>query len=138
MIYPQYRLVKEKYIRSLEEYNKLIDKKEHAFLKSQNITVNYTSESSSNKKSSVEEIYIESIDKLDSDIKIAKEIYESRKALLEEKEKEIRKSKNWYDILYTALYIDNKSMKTIIRIMPYSRKQIYNIKNKFEKKSIKK
>ncbi len=138
MLYQQYKNVKDKYIRALEKYNELIDRKERAFLKSQNITINYSSESSSNNQSSVEEIYVETIDKLDADIKIAKDIYESRKLLLEEKEKELRKSKNWYDILYTALYIDCKSMRSIIRTFPYSRRQIYNIKNKFEKNYLKK
>lgn len=135
LIYIQHKRVKDKYLRALNYYNELLDKKEILFIKSQNLKTNYNSDNNKKtNKDSIEENYVESIEKLDKSILIAKDIYESRKALLHVKEEEVKKSQNWYDIFYVAYYIENKSIKTIARTMPYSRRQLYNIKKEIDKK----
>lgn len=61
-----------------------------------------------------------------------------KKELLDLKEEELRKSRDIYDLLYTAKWIDNKRVKDIIRDLDlkgiyYSTSQIYEIIKRIKK-----
>ena len=63
---------------------------------------------------------------IDERLKEIKSILDSRKELLDLKERELRASKDWYDIIFTLYYLDRLSVRKIENRIPYSRAQIYN------------
>ena len=60
-------------------------------------------------------------------LKVARQILQDRELLLKQKEAEIRKSKDIYNVVYVAKYIDGVKADRIYRDTEYSRSQIYNI-----------
>ena len=59
----------------------------------------------------------------------AKAVLNNRKILLDQKEEELRKSKDIYNIIYTLKWVDNLKPELIIQESGYSRSQVYNIIN---------
>lgn len=57
----------------------------------------------------------------------AKLILKERTELLKLKEEEIRKSKDIYNMIYTAKWIDGLKPEAIVKQTGYSRSQVYNI-----------
>lgn len=57
----------------------------------------------------------------------AKIILQERFTLLDLKEQEIRKSKDIYNMIYTAKWIDGLKPDAIVKQTGYSRSQVYNI-----------
>lgn len=63
----------------------------------------------------------------------AREILSDRKLLLQIKEEELRKSKDIYNMIYTAKWVDGMKADAIVESTGYSRSQVYNIINHLEK-----
>lgn len=63
----------------------------------------------------------------------AKSILKDRIMLLEQKEKELRKSKDIYNMIYTAKWVDGMKPEAIIYATGYSRSQVYSILRHLER-----
>lgn len=57
----------------------------------------------------------------------ATDALEHRKLILSERESELRKSHDIYNLVYTAKWIDGKKVEAIVKDTGYSRSQIYHI-----------
>ena len=60
-------------------------------------------------------------------LKEAKDILFDRKLLLDQKEEELRKSKDIYNQVYTLRWVDGMKVDAIVMETAYSRSQVYNI-----------
>lgn len=65
--------------------------------------------------------------KIEERLYSAKLILQERAELLKFKEEEIRKSKDVYNMIYTAKWIDGLKPDAIVKQTGYSRSQVYNI-----------
>ena len=60
-------------------------------------------------------------------LKYAREVLDDRLVLLKQKEEELRRSKDIYNVIYTLKWVDGMKVESIVDITGYSRSQVYNI-----------
>lgn len=116
MIYKVYEKYKEAYYKSQEEFHEVLNEKERLFSKTQPQSTDYNKDKSSGgKTSNAFDNYLISVQEKDIDNKLnrCRKIMLHRKLLLENKEEELRKSKNEYDIIYKYHFLDCLSIRQI-------------------------
>ena len=135
-IYVVYEDYKKVYYEVQKQYNQTLEEREKLFAKTQPQSLKFDKLiiDNNNYNNAFESYLIAKermqIDKRISELKI---ILEDRKNLLETKEKELRKSKQWIDKLYVYKYIENLSVKEILQLMPYEEAQIYRMLKQIKK-----
>lgn len=135
-IYITYEEYKKKYYEVQMLYNNILEEKERLFAKTQPQSTKFDkiSVDGGRPSNSFDDYLIikdkKQIDKRLEEIKI---ISNDRKMLLEEKESELRKSKEWIDKVYVYKYLDNIKVKKIIHLIPYEEAQIYRMLDEIKK-----
>lgn len=128
MLYIQYNEFKTKYYEAQKKYDEILSEKEQLFAKTQPKATQYDKEVvSGGSFGNTFDNYLIVKDKkqIDERLEEAKSILEDRERLLKLKEKELRESKNWFDIIYVYSYVDRVSVKIIEKRIPFSRADIY-------------
>ena len=128
MLYVEYNQLRNKYILVQIQYDAILSEQEALFLRTQPQAVNFEKErvKGGNSISAFDEYLIAKEKKrIDERLTEIKNILDDRRELLELKEKELRASKDWDDIIFTLYYLDNLSLTKIANRIPYSRVQIW-------------
>lgn len=130
MVYIQYAEYKLKYEETQKLYEEILSEKEELFQRTQPGAVNYDMErvrggTASNKYDE----YIEAKEKkrIDERLNEIKSILDERHSLLKQKEKELRKSADVRDKVYTMRILDHVRIYKIANTIHYSEAQIYRI-----------
>lgn len=127
-IYLTYEEYKRNYYKVQKLYNEILEEKEKLFAKTQPKSTKFDkiNVDGGNISNSFDDYLIikekKQIDKRLNEIKI---ISEDRKKLLDAKEDELRKSKEWIDKIYVYKYIENLQVRKIIHLVPYEEAQVY-------------
>ena len=127
-IYLTYEEYKWNYYKVQKLYNEILEEKEKLFAKTQPKSIKFDkiNVDGGNVSNSFDDYLIikekKQIDKRLNEIKI---ISEDRKKLLDAKEDELRKSKEWIDKIYVYKYIENLQVRKIIHLVPYEEAQVY-------------
>ena len=138
MIYIEYDKCKKEYNYVFNKLNTYIDKRTLLFIKTLPSAVGIKSDSvSGGVKSDPFYEYVKKKEELNIDnvIEEAKILLDEKKRILDIKELELRRSKEWYDIIYCYYFLDRISVRKIEHRVPYSRAQLFRI-IKHIKKSI--
>ena len=127
-IYLTYEEYKRNYYKVQKLYNEILEEKEKLFAKTQPKSIKFDkiNVDGGNVSNSFDDYLIikekKQIDKRLNEIKI---ISEDIKKLLDAKEDELRKSKEWIDKIYVYKYIENLQVRKIIHLVPYEEAQVY-------------
>jgi len=135
-VYKDYEIYKKLYYSMQNTYNKLLLEKERLFTKTLPDAIRYDSESVAGGKSENEfDEYMSALEdsKIDQRIQEAKQLLFERERLLLIKEKELRQSKDKYDVVYRMRFIDEIKPASIALALSYSESQIYRILDKIQK-----
>ena len=128
--YLEYEQTKDNLERAKKLFAKAILEKERLITKTMPSAITYDKDSvMSSRDDNPLESYIISSETKHVDQLIAKyrQSLSDWSVLLEYQEKELRKSKDKYDIIYTLKCIDCMGINKIARIMNYSKSQVYRI-----------
>lgn len=135
-IYITYEEYKRNYYKVQKLYNEILEEKEKLFAKTQPKSTKFDKiiVDGGNISNSFDNYLIikekKQIDKRLNEIKI---ISEDRKKLLDAKEDELRKSKEWIDKIYVYKYIENLQVRKIIHLVPYEEAQVYRYLDEIKK-----
>lgn len=127
MIYKEYQEILNKFNDAQEEYNILLNEKETLFQMTQPKSVDCENErvkGGAIKNSFDSYLEIKEKSKIDERLVEIKSILDARKELLNFKEEQLRKSKDWNDVIYVYYYLENLSTYKIEKRIPYSQRQI--------------
>ena len=137
MRYLEYEDLKKKYLKAQEIYDSILSEKEQIFQRTQPKSTmgEYEREhdklysvggKGGNKVNQIEE-YVILLDQnqVNERLAEAKSILDDRERLMLQKERDLRRSKNIDDELYTMRYLDRMRISTISRLLCYSESQIY-------------
>ena len=128
MLYLEYERYRKKYFDAQEYLNKLIDRKEMIFQKTQPQSPAFDMDRVSGGVAiNKTEAYVIEIEELDISLDVAKAILDERLLLLRQKEHEIRNSKETDDVIYCLRYIECMKIKDIANRLSYSEPHIYRI-----------
>lgn len=136
MLYIKYAEYKKNYHKSQEMYNDIVNEKEQLLSLVQPKATNFDKESvSGGKRENPFDTYTNKIieDRVEERLEEARNILRDRKVLLYDKEEELRKSKNWFDIVYVYKYLEGLRVEEIKYKMPYCKRSIYGILEKIKK-----
>lgn len=128
--YLEYEQTKDNLERAKKLFAKAILEKERLITKTMPSAITYDKDTvMSSRDDNPLESYIISSETKHVDELIAKyrQSLSDWSVLLEYQEKELRKSKDKYDIIYTMKCIDGMGINKIARIMNYSKSQVYRI-----------
>lgn len=137
MVYVQYEQYKARYNDLQNIFASLLLEKERLFTQTLPNAIRYDKD---NVQSSIDgnvlETYVIRLEDSGIDERIDKlrQTLSDWEILLDAKERDLRKSKDKYDRVYTFKYLDGYGIKKICKIMSYSRSQTYRIINQIEKK----
>lgn len=128
--YLEYESTKNNIEKSKKAFAKAILEKERLITKTMPSAINYDKDTvmSSRDDNPLESYVISSETKhLDEIIAKHRQNLSDWSVLLEYQEKELRKSQDKYDIIYTMRCIDCMGINKIARVMNYSKSQVYRI-----------
>ena len=137
MIYLDYVKYKASFEMLQERFNEILTEKERLFTKTQPNAIRYDKEQiQCSVDGNILEDYVISMDekRIDEQLNRLRIILLDREKLLEIKEKELRKSHCSDDRVYLLRYIDGLSINKIATAMCYSKRQVYRVLNKIDKK----
>lgn len=126
MVYIEYYKCKKEYEESYNRLRNYIDKKTMLFIRTMpSAVVGKEVSVQGGIKTNPFEEYMQKKEALHIDEAIieAKAILNEKKVLLDNKEIELRKSKDWYDIIYCYYFVDKLTIRSIARRIPYSPSQ---------------
>ena len=132
MVYVEYSQIRTKYILAQMQYDAILSEQEELFLRTQPQAVNVEKErvTGGDPINTFDAYLIAKEQKrIDERLKEIKGILDDRKELLDLKERELRASKEWSDIVFKYYFLDNLSIRQIENRIPYSRRQIYRFIN---------
>lgn len=132
MVYVEYNQIRTKYLLAQIQYDAILTEQEELFARTQPQAVNLEKERvTGGANNSPFDAYLIAKEQkhIDERLKEVKGILDDRKELLDLKERELRASKDWYDIIFKYYYLDNLSIRQIESRIPYSRRQIYRFIN---------
>lgn len=130
MLYVEYHELERKYKQALKTYDDILTEQERLFNMTQPQAVTYEKDIVTGGE------YISPYDSyiikkealgLDNLLKEAEQLIENRARLLGIKEKELRYSQEWTDIIYAYKYIDQYNVKQILLRTPLSRSHVYRV-----------
>lgn len=128
MLYVEYNQLRTKYILVQMQYDAILTEQEELFLRTQPTAVDFEKErvTGGDPQSPFDAYLIAKERKrIDERLSEIKSILDDRKELLDLKERELRASKDWNDIIFKYYYLDNLSITKIENRIPYSRVQIW-------------
>lgn len=127
------------YLHAQEEMNKILDEWIIAFQKTQPKATTYGDKVQSSKTGSKTEDYVIEVEEkhIYERLRAAGSIVDGKRKLLMLAEEDLRKSKNIWDIIYCAKWVDGKRTQDIYRQldfmgMSYSTSQIYEIRRRIK------
>lgn len=139
MRYLEHRKRYVEYKQAQEDLNRILDEWILAFQKTQPKSMTYGDKVQTSITGSMLDEYVIAVEdkRLYSRIKAAKQIMESKGELVKIAEEDLRKSRNIYDLIYTAKWVDEMKPKEIYRKldlmgMNYSTSQIYEISKRIK------
>ncbi len=135
-IYITYEEYKKKYYEVQMLYNNILEEKEKLFAKTQPQSTKFDKinvDGGRPSNSFDDYLIIKEKKQIDKRLEEIKIISNDRKMLLEEKESELRKSKEWIDKVYVYKYLDNIKVKKIIHLIPYEEAQVYRMLDEIKK-----
>lgn len=146
MVYLEYDLIKRKYHKQQRTVEKILTDKEKLFQMTQpkstmgeyerefDKTISVGGKGGS-KNNQIEEYVIKLEESgINERLSEAKIILEEWRSLLDDKEQELRKSRDVYDQIYTMRFLDHRSVREISRKLHYSKQHTYRIINKIKEK----
>lgn len=138
-IYVTYEKYKRKYYEIQKLYDKILEEKERLFSMTQPKSTKFNKiniDGGKNNNTFDDYLIMKEKKKLDGKLEEIKIILSDRKKLLEEKEKELRNSKEWIDKVYVYKYLENIKVRKIIHLIPYEEAQIYRMLNEIKQNFI--
>jgi hypothetical protein len=117
------------------QYDAILSEQEELFLRTQPTGVNFEKERvTGGDQANPFDAYLIAKERkrIDERLKEIKSILDDRKELLDLKERELRASKDWNDIIFKYYYLDNLSITKIENRIPYSRVQIWRKLNEIK------
>lgn len=135
MLYVEYNQLRTKYILVQMQYDAILSEQEELFLRTQPTAVDFEKERvTGGDQSNPFDAYLIAKERkrIDERLKEIKSILDDRKELLDLKERELRASKDWNDIIFKYYYLDNLSITKIENRIPYSRVQIWRKLNEIK------
>lgn len=135
MLYVEHNQLRTKYILVQMQYDAILSEQEALFARTQPAGINYAKERATggNPTNPFDEyITAKEQKRIDERLKEIKSILDDRKELLDLKERELRLSKEWDDIIYTYYFLDRLTITQIEIRLPYSRVQIWRKLNKIK------
>lgn len=128
MLYVEYNLLRHKYIAAQIQYDAILSEQEELFLRTQPTAVSFDKErvTGGDPQNPFDAyLIVKERKRIDERLNEIKCILDDRKELLDLKERELRASKDWNDIIFKYYYLDNLSITKIENRIPYSRVQIW-------------
>lgn len=128
-MYLEYEECKNKYYNAQKEYDKILNKQEKLFSMTQPKSTDYSKDRTTGgePQNTFEEYMIQKEkEKIDEKLKEALSILKNRKMLFDMKEEDLRRSKDWYDIIYVYSYLEKMSSRKIERRVPFCKTDICN------------
>ena len=135
MLYVEYNQLRTKYILVQMQYDAILSEQEELFLRTQPTGVNFEKERvTGGDQANPFDAYLIAKEqkRIDERLSEIKSILDDRKELLDLKERELRASKDWNDIIFKYYYLDNLSITKIENRIPYSRVQIWRKLNEIK------
>lgn len=136
MLYTEYEEYKAKYYSAQRKYDKILSEKEKLFLRTQPGSIDYSKDKTEGgTHENTFDTFVIKMEKkkIDERLEVARSILEDREKLFKLKEKELRNSKDWSDIIYVYYYIEKLSIRKIERRIPFSKSGIDRILKRIEK-----
>lgn len=136
MIYIEYEQAKAGYDYAVEIYKAVLSEKEELFQITQPTATVFDKERvEGGLTPDAYNRYLEEVERrhLDERLTDARQFVEHRKYILEDKEEELRRSKDRLDRIYRLRHIQGLSVETIAIRTNYSRSQIFRILRKIKK-----
>lgn len=125
--YIKYEEYKRNYHNTQETFNDLLNEQERLFSITQPQSTSYDKDKTNGGKiSNAFDNYVIAKQESDIDRRLAeaRSILKDRKLLLDSKEEELLKSKDWYDKIYVLRYINKKTIRQIEKEIPLSKSEI--------------
>lgn len=135
MIYLEYERYKERLLEAQKFFNDILLEAEELFAITQVKSTKYGRDrvQTSTKRNNFDAyLCAKEAHCIDSRLKEAKKLLEERKYILQEKEKELRQSKDTHDLVYLYKFVDHMRADHIARKLNYSESQIYRIAAKLK------
>lgn len=136
MIYPEYEFFRMHWSETNRRYMELLSEKAELFSLTQPRGVDTEKEAvSGGKQGNVFESYMIALEssKIDERLQAVKEVLDTQRAMLKEKESELRKSLYLDDKVYRMHYIDKMNVYKIARALNYAESHIYRSLRQIEK-----
>lgn len=135
MIYIEYHKYKNRFSNAQRQYNDIVKEKEELFSKTQPQATRYDKEKVNGGKigdAFDDYIIVKEKKKIDERLAEARSILDDRERLLKVKEDELRKSKDWNDIIYKYYFLDNLSTYKIEKRVPMDQSTIWRHLNEIK------
>lgn len=133
-LFVEYEAVKVETNKARRKFENLLDKKAEYFYKTQPQSGDTEEQADTKSNSSKQLNYTLLLEKIEKKIDNQRELLKNREERLKFKEIELRASKEILDRVYVYCYIEKKSPSKIYRLIPCSRSNAYNYKEKIEEK----
>ena len=135
MNYLDYETIKRRYERSCMQVVEILEEQDQLFLQTQPHGISYGDKVKTTSHTNPIESYIIAREQrhIDERLREAKAISKEWENLLDEKEQELRKSKDIVDIIYCLRFIDRQRVRRIHQRVHYSESQIYRILEKIRR-----
>ena len=130
MLYISYEISKQRYFDTQRALETILDEKEALFQRTQPKAATYDKEKvTGGNAGNVFDDYLIAKERLMIDKRLdeAKSLLKDRETLLKVKEAELRESKETFDRIYVAKFLDKTANYKIARLMHYSERQIRRI-----------
>lgn len=130
MLYNEYEQLRIKYYEAQNKCDEILSEKEALFQLTQPKAITLDKEKvCGGGGNNIFDTYLikKEEKKIDQRLEEANNILKNRKQLLEIKEQELRKSKNWTDVIFVYYFIEKMPVKHIEKRIPYSARQIFRI-----------
>lgn len=137
MIYPEYEQYKARYNDLQNIFASFLLEKESLFTKTLPNAIRYDKDRvQSSIDGNMLESYVIKLEdsRIDEKLDHVRQTLQDWEILLDAKERDLRKSQDKYDRIYTFKYLDGYGIKKICKIMNYSRAQTYRMIGQIEKK----
>lgn len=137
MIYPEYEQYKARYNDLQNIFASFLLEKESLFTKTLPNAIRYDKDRVQNSiDGNMLESYVIKLEdsRIDEKLDHVRQTLQDWEILLDAKERDLRKSQDKYDRIYTFKYLDGYGIKKICKIMNYSRAQTYRMIGQIEKK----
>ena len=130
MLYQEYEKFKAKYYETQQRYHEILTEKEKLFAITQPTATSFDKErvAGGNPSNRFDDyLILKEKKQVDQRLNEIKSILADRERLLKLKENELKNSTNIQDKIYRYRYLDKMKVEKIMRLVSYSRPQVYRI-----------